>query len=72
MKVRFKWRVEIEVDERWVADGFNLTEERLADLLSRGFPWMPSTEIAGRILKSPKPTTIECVQGNQLYPKVPR
>lgn len=35
----FKWTVEIEVHETWVADGFDMTEDRLRHMLEMALPY---------------------------------
>lgn len=66
--MRFKWTVEIEVDETWVADGFELTQERLEDMLGHTLSSATSTEYAGLVLKAPDAKDILRVQG---YPEDP-
>jgi hypothetical protein len=49
----YKWVVEIEVEETWVADGFNLTQERLKDMLERTLDYSYEHETRCKILKAP-------------------
>lgn len=63
MKI-FKWIVEFEVSETWVADGFNLTQERALDMLSNDLGWADiGTELSAKIIKSPNIEEIAKVQG---------
>jgi len=59
----FRWLVEIEVDPLWVGDGFELTADRLEDMLSRELSSARAGEYAGRILSAPDPARVRCVQG---------
>ena len=60
---RFKWAVEIEVDEKWVADGFDLTEERVIDMLQNDLRFAYESEVGARILKAPSEKAIRIAQG---------
>ena len=60
---RFKWIVEIEVDEKWVADGFDLTEDNIINRLQDMLPFAISDEISGKILKAPSKKAIRVAQG---------
>jgi hypothetical protein len=62
--MRFKWTVEFEVDECWVADGFELTDERALAMLSQdlGFANI-STELGAKVIKSPDRNKIAKCQG---------
>lgn len=59
---KFKWLVEISVDEKWVADGFNITRDRLCDQLQEWLPYATSDEIKGRVIYRPDPKDIKEVQ----------
>ena len=60
---RFVWTVEIEVSPTWVADGLDLTPERLHDLLTKALPYVRMSEIAVRAVSSPDPDAIAHEQG---------
>lgn len=60
---KFKWVVEFEVDEVWVADGFNLTKERAEDMIFNDLGYADVTEIKVKILKSPDKNKILKAQG---------
>lgn len=62
---RFKWVVEIEVDETWVADGFDLTQERLHSMLMHDLSFARESEVACKILQTPDPKLIRDAQGYQ-------
>lgn len=59
----FRWTAEIQVHETWVADGFNLTNERLQAMLERELGFAYSTELRAKVLSSPKEEAINKAQG---------
>ncbi len=62
VRERYKWLVEIEVDEMWVADGFNLSDERLHQMLGRELQCAYSTEYSGKVIAAPDPAAIKKAQ----------
>lgn len=60
----FKWTVEIEVNGIWVRDGFELTEERLKEIVSQQLPFSYDNETRVRIVKSPDQKRIKESQGH--------
>ena len=62
-KKKFKWVVEIEVDEVWVADGFNLTEDRMHDIMCDALPFAYGFEIDTKVLDAPSNKRIAKAQG---------
>ena len=63
MTKRFKWTVEFEVDEQWVADGFDLTNERALDMLATDLRYAYGHELGATVIKSPDPLEIAKAQG---------
>lgn len=63
MPKTFKWTVEFEIDETWVADGFEMTDERANDMIQNALGWATSSEVKARVLKSPDPKKIRKAQG---------
>lgn len=59
----FKWVVEITVDETWVADGFDLTAERVEAMIGSDLRFANENEYGAKILKAPKKKDIEKAQG---------
>ena len=59
----FKWTIEIEVDESWVADGFDMDDERAKEMLAQNLPYAYNSELAAKVLKSPSKAAIMKVQG---------
>jgi len=60
---RFKWTVEFTVDETWVADGFDLTDERAMEMLARDLGWAYEHELGAKVIKSPTRKSINVAQG---------
>lgn len=60
---KFKWVVEIEVDEIWVMDGFDLSEERIKTMILRDLSQARNNEVNCRVLKTPDPEEIRKTQG---------
>ena len=58
-----KWKVqfEVEVDQEWIEDGFNMTEERLLSSLRND--WLLIDGIKNVVIKSPNPKIIQNMQG---------
>lgn len=59
----YKWTVEIEVNEVWVADGFEVTAGRLQDMLQEAIGFAHDNETRVRVIKSPSDTSIRKAQG---------
>lgn len=63
-KRTFKWTVEFEVDETWVADGFDLDDESAAALLLEGrLSHAYSHEVKARVVKRPPGDWVKQAQG---------
>lgn len=60
---KLKWTVEFEVDEAWVADGFDLTDDRAKDMLARDLGWAYGHELGAKVIKKPDPKIIRELQG---------
>ena len=55
-----KFTVEFEVDARWIADGFDLTDERAGTMLEQALPFANSeTEIRAKVVKRPSKAAIK-------------
>lgn len=63
MHKKFKWVVEFTIDQTWVEDGFNLTEERAKEMVESALPFSTGSETSVRILKAPDADIIREVQG---------
>lgn len=62
----YKWTVEFEVAACWVADGFDLTDDRALDMLSKdlGFANIDA-ELRARVVKAPDAKAVREEQGYQ-------
>lgn len=63
MAKKFKWTVEFTVDETWVADGFELTQERALEMLARDLSFADDHELGARIVSAPDQKAIRKAQG---------
>lgn len=59
----FKWVIEIEVEKSWVADGFDMDNERAHAMLATTLPYAYNTELKARVIKRPDPKAIRKAQG---------
>lgn len=60
----FKWIVEFQVADTWVADGFQMTDQRAWDMLSKDLSYADmDTEIHARVVASPNASLIAKAQG---------
>lgn len=59
----FKWTVEIEVNEVWVADGFEVTAERVQEWIQEAIGYSYDSETRVRVVKAPDPKEIAKAQG---------
>lgn len=69
----YTWTVKVSIHPTWVADGFDLTEERLRDILANALGWARETELDGAVVKAPDPDQIRAEQsGRTIRGKRPR
>jgi hypothetical protein len=60
----FKWTVEFQVSENWVADGFNLDDDRALEMLSKDLGWaIVETELKAKVVKHPNLDEVAQCQG---------
>ena len=60
----FTWTVEFQVSENWVADGFDLTDERALKMLANDLGWADmETELKARVVDRPSEAEIRKAQG---------
>ena len=64
---RYKWTLEIEVDESWVADGFDFNENRVQDLTESLIGYAKPGEVSIRVIEAPTANRIREAQGFQAY-----
>ena len=60
---RYKWTVVFEIDETWVADGFDLTDERAQDIIAHALPYAYGHELGAKVIDAPDPNDIRRAQG---------
>lgn len=59
----YKWTVEFEVADVWVADGFDLDNDRAQEMLEQHIGWAYSHELRAKVIKAPSPARIRKEQG---------
>lgn len=63
---KLKWTVEIEISPNWVADGFNLTNERALEMLASDLSFAYGYELGATVKKAPKKELIEGLQNGKI------
>jgi hypothetical protein len=61
--MKYKWVVEFEVTELWVADGFNITQGRAIDMIANALPYASGAEFSAKVIKSSTEQAIKKAQG---------
>lgn len=59
----FKWVVEFEVTETWVADGFNITNQKAMGMIENALPFASGAEFSAKVIKAPDAKLIRKIQG---------
>jgi hypothetical protein len=59
----FKWVVEFEVTETWVADGFNITDQKAMSMMEKALPFASGAEFKAKVIKAPAAKLIRITQG---------
>lgn len=59
----YEWTAKIRVADVWVADGFELTKERLHEMLMEHIGWCTAGEVEAEVVSSPNPEEIRKEQG---------
>lgn len=59
----YKWTVEIEVAAEWVADGFDLTDERAHSMVAHDLRYADGSEIRCKVISKPPDAEIAEEQG---------
>lgn len=59
----YVWTVTIEVHPMWVADGFDLDDDRLEEMMMRELSSATGSEVGGKVLKAPDSKQIRAEQG---------
>ena len=58
-----RWTVEFAVDSSWVADGFDLTDERAKEMLAGDLRYAYGHELRAKVLKYPSAERVARLQG---------
>ena len=58
-----KWTVEFSVDSTWVADGFDLTDERAKEMLNNDLRYAYGHELKAKVTKYPSAEKVARLQG---------
>ena len=58
-----RWTVEFAVDSSWVADGFDLTDERAKEMLNQDLRYAYGHELGAKVLKYPSAERVARLQG---------
>ena len=60
-----RWILEFEIDESWVADGFDFDEERCRDLEESLIAYAYPSEVSVKVLSAPDLKEILRIQGHE-------
>ena len=63
MKKKIYWTVKFGIDHSWVADGFELTNERVKGMLAKTLLYAHNSEISARVIGKPDRKVIRRIQG---------
>ena len=58
-----RWTVEFAVDSSWVADGFDLTDERAKEMLNGDLRYAYGHELSAKVIKYPRAERVARLQG---------
>lgn len=61
----FKWTIQIEIAERWVADGFNLTDEQAQDMIEQRLSCATPDEVKARVVRAPSASALASAKGDE-------
>lgn len=61
--MKLKWKIEVEVDSTWVEDGFDITDDRINQLLQMALPYAHGSEVSGKVIEAPDKSVIRKLQG---------
>jgi hypothetical protein len=63
---KLTWTVEFSVDPSWIADGFDLTEDKAHEMIAAALPHAFNHEIESKVIKTPDKKTIDGLQDGTL------
>lgn len=62
----FKWTIEIEINEVWVADGFEITADRIQEMIQEALGFSREEETRVSVIAAPHPDEIRKAQGYEV------
>ena len=68
MPKSFSWTVKFTVDPVWVADGFDLDNERALEMLAAALPYAQGSELRAQVIAAPPAHAIRKEQGYSEQP----
>ena len=60
------WVVKISIDESWIVDGFEVTEENVKEAMQYCLPYAYDSEIKTKIMKRPDRKVIDKLQNGPI------
>jgi hypothetical protein len=51
--MKYKWTVEFEVEECWIKDGFDFTDESALEMLANDLGWAEYHELGAKVIARP-------------------
>ncbi len=61
---KIKYIVELAIDEKWIADGFNIRDKHdVIHILQNVLPYAYASELGGRVISKPRANIIKKLQG---------
>ena len=61
--MKLKWTVEFSVESSWVADGFDLTDERAKEMIASDLAYAFGHEVKAKVTKYPDALKVAKLQG---------
>lgn len=62
----YQWTVVFSVDPTWVADGFEMTDDRAHSMIQHEIMGSYDNEVVARVTRAPDPKQIQVEQGHQI------
>jgi hypothetical protein len=67
----YEWTVRFRVHKSWVADGFNLDDERAKEMLAHDLQFAYGHELDAKVMAAPDPERIAKEQGYKSAAEMP-
>ena len=65
-KTTYKWTVEFEVAAAWVADGYDMDDERAREMLASDLSYAYGNEVAARVIEAPDADALRIERGGKV------